>query len=85
MKKIAFLLLILSLVVSCSPSAKKVKEQCLKDKDNQIFYGEQTPNYCDCVYSKLKMIEDTTKLTDEIIDSVKTKCDAEYTSFDTNF
>lgn len=85
MKKLALAFVIIFLSVSCNPSAEKVKEQCLKDKDNQVFYGEQTPSYCDCIYEKLKEIQDSQKLTDEIVDSVKAECDAEYTNFDTNF
>lgn len=85
MKKIGYILVAFALFSACSPSPEKVKEKCLKDKNNQVFYGEQTPAYCDCMYNKLTEIADSVKLTDEVIDSVKTECDAEFTSFDTNF
>lgn len=69
----------------CSPSPEKVKKDCLKDKSNFIFYGEKTPMFCDCLYEKVKEIADSTKLTDEIVDSVKTECESEFTNLDTNF
>ncbi len=86
MKKIAFIASILALISACTPSAEKIKNKCLKDKDIQVFYGDQTVSYCDCVYGKLKALEDSSvQLRYEIIDSVKADCDAEYTSLDTNF
>lgn len=74
-----------ALLAACSPSAEDIREDCLKNKDNQIFYGEQTSLYCDCVYEKLKVVENEKPLTDSIIDSIKNECDAEYTSLDVNF
>ncbi len=86
MKRIVFLATIIATVaVACTPSPEDVKEECLKDKNNERFYGEQTPAYCDCVYEKVKEIADSTKLSRKIIDSVKAECDAQYTSLDTNF
>ena len=86
MKRIVFLATIIATVaVACTPSPEDVKEECLKDKNNERFYGEQTPAYCDCVYEKVKEIADTTKLTREIIDSVKAECDVQFTSLDTKF
>ncbi len=86
MKRIVFLATIIAtLGVACTPSPEDVKEECLKDKNNERFYGAQTPAYCDCVYEKVKEIADTAKLTREVIDSVKAECDVEYTTLDTNF
>lgn len=70
---------------ACSPSAEDIREDCLKNKDNQVFYGERTSLYCDCVYEKLKAVEKEKHLTDSIIDSIQNECDDEYTSFDVNF
>ena len=85
MKKFILFALLLAFGVACSPSPDSVKEKCLKDKNNAIFYGDKTPAYCDCVYEKLKEIADTTKLKEEIIDSVSNECDAEFTTMDTQF
>lgn len=85
MRKVGFGLVLFLLFAGCTPSPEKVKEQCLKNTENQTFYGDQTPAYCECLYQKLKTISDTAKLTTEVIDSVQSECDAEYTTMDTNF
>ena len=86
MKRIIVLsTIIASIGVACVPSPEEVKEECLKDKNNERFYGAQTPAYCDCVYEKVKEIADTARLNRSVIDSVKAECDAQHTSLETNF
>lgn len=86
MKRILGISIIFAACVSCTPSAEKIKEQCLKDTDNQVFYGERTKDYCDCLYQKLKVAEvDKIPLTEAYVDSVKTECDADFTTMDTDF
>jgi len=85
MRKVGLCLVLFLMFAGCTPSPEKVRKQCLENADNQIFYGEQTAAYCECLYQKLKPISDTAKLTKEVIDSVQSECDAEYTTMDTNF
>lgn len=85
MRKVGLCLVLFLMFSGCTPSPEKVKEQCLKNVDNQTFYGEQTAAYCECLYQKLKPISDTAKLTKEVIDSGQSGCDVEYTTMDTNF
>lgn len=85
MKRIVFCGVILLVFASCGISPERVRDTCLEKEDNKVIFGESIKPYCDCIYGKLKLIADTTKLTDEIVDSVTTECDAEYTNFDTNF
>lgn len=85
MKRIVFCSVFLSLFASCTLSPEKAREKCLDNENNKILYGESIVPYCDCVYGKLKMIADSARLTEEIVDSVTTDCDADFTNFDTNF
>ncbi|MCQ2608203.1 MAG: hypothetical protein MJ197_05900 [Bacteroidales bacterium] len=85
MKKTVFFLGVCLVAVACKPTPEKVKQDCLKNKDYAVFYGEQTPMFCDCVYGKLKEIADTADLNKQIVDSVTTDCETEYTTMDTNF
>ena len=86
MKRFFCIYILFAACVSCTPSAEKLKEKCLEDADNQVFYGERTKDYCDCLYQKLKLAEvEKISLTEEYVDSVKTECDTEYTTMDTDF
>ncbi len=85
MKKILFYFGVCLVAIACKPTPEKVKQDCLNNKEYVIFYGEQTPMFCDCIYGKLKEIADTTDLSEEIVDSVTVECEAEYTTMDTNF
>lgn len=85
MKKMLVYLILVSMCVACSQSAEKVRDACMEDENNSVFYGENLSAYCDCVYENLKTAEEIGTLTDSIVEAAKKDCDAEYTSFDTNF
>ncbi len=85
MKRIVFCGVLLFLFASCSISPEKARDMCLGNENNKVIYGGAIESYCDCIYSKLKIVADSVKLSDEIVDSVTTDCDADFTNFDTNF
>lgn len=85
MKKLFFFISIAALCAACTPSAEKVKTDCLKNADYAIIYGDKLISYCDCVEQKLQEIEKEMPLHDSTVNNAMQSCAVEFTSLDTDF
>jgi|GEM_PF-2988969 len=85
MKQIVYTIAIAATFAACSPTAEKVKNDCMKNADFTIIYGEKLPEYCDCVEKKLQETEKEMPLKDSIVQSAIQSCAVEFTTLDTDF
>ena len=75
----------LAALAACTPSAEKVKNDCMKNADYAIIYGDKLEPYCNCVEQKLAETEKEMPLKDSIVQSAIQSCAVEFTTLDTDF
>jgi hypothetical protein len=85
MKRIVYTLCAIVLCAACTPTAETVKNDCLKNADYAVIYGNTLDAYCTCVEQKLQETEKTMPLHDSIVQNATQSCAVEYTTLDTDF
>lgn len=85
MKQILYTLSAIAALAACTPSAEKVKNDCMKNADYAKIYGEKLEPYCNCVEQKLAETEKEMPLKDSVVQSALQSCAVEFTTLDTDF
>jgi len=84
MKRILFTFAATAACAACAPTAEKVKNNCMKNADYAVIYGEKLEAYCNCVEQKLQETEKEMPLKDSIVQSATQSCAVEFTTLDTD-
>lgn len=85
MKRIVYTLCTVAIYVACTPTADAVKNDCIKNADYAVIYGNNLEAYCNCVEQKLLETEKTMPLHDSIVQNATQSCAVEFTTLDTDF